>query len=251
MSEAEIKDEFRKLDIPFSDLHTHSVNKYTDAYEGGKMPPSSKVVDAAVKLGMSFVGISDHSYEIVRYEDLDEDTILNHEFNSYEPYVNYLRRVKSTLGIPLKMGLELHVRSPEHLSKIDSYALQNLDFVLIETFGKLDLEEVRRKLGNVTIILAHPPIESLFGGNPDFNDVGRWLTVLKENDIFFELNRTWLKDYLEKEHLYTPFFETAKKIDIAFTIGSDYHLFPQNYPKFYTTLLQVIRKYGIRNFHRF
>jgi histidinol phosphatase-like PHP family hydrolase len=114
---------------------------------------------------------------------------------------------------------------------------------------RLNFSEVRASLGKIPLFLAHPTVESFFSEATSMHEIADWLESLRQNDIYFELNRSNFKQYLERPEFYKPFFNLAQEKGLKFTIGSDFHQIPGNYLKFYTKLCRIVELYHLRNFY--
>lgn len=245
--------EFRARNIPFVDRHTHTINKYTESWDITKEPiegPSLKVIEFASKSGFEEIAITDHSYEIFMEPQMEERTKLQviHGNNMFAEYLKYIDNVKKRCkDIKIIGGIELKLRTMDDLKFIDPKQLSLLDIILIETpLKKLDFDEIRKKIGpSAVIIMAHPDPEYNFGAAYIENEISEWVGGMVRNNIHFDLNRQFLDKFLIGGAVYDKFFDIAKNKGLVFSIGSDYHLKPQNYIKYLTKMLNVIKKYEL------
>lgn len=251
----QLKKEFQKRGIPFVDRHSHSTTKFTESYDLSKPPPiegpSLNVLNTAMEIGLEEFAITEHSYEIFLHPKMEERTKLQLRYGNqlFKEYVLYLKRVKEKFpNFNVLGGIELKLRTIEDLEFIDISGLKTLDLILIETGIKFpDFKTIREKLGDeMTILFAHPDPGYSLGNNPEEKDVDEWVENMVQNDIYFDLNRQFLNNFLSDEPVYRTFFKSAIEKGLLFSIGSDYHRDAQNYVKFFTKILKVVDKYGLK-----
>ena len=172
----EIKKEFKKRGIPFVDRHTHSITKYTESLDLSKSPPiegpSLNVLNTAFKIGLDEFAITDHSYEIFLFPEIEERTKLQLKYGdqTFREYVSYLERVKKQISnFKILGGIELKIRDLNDLRFINSSDLKCLDLILIETGIKCpDFGAIRQRIGkDTTIIFAHPDPGYSLGNDPE------------------------------------------------------------------------------------
>ncbi len=257
-----VKKEFRKRRIPFVDRHTHSISKYTESFDISKKPPiygpSLEVIDMANKLGLDEIAITDHSYEIFLLPKMEERTKIqqNYKEKVFDEYVNYIEKVREKYpNIRVLKGIELKIRNLNDLEYANKEDLLRLDFIMIESLDKKpNFKSIRRKLGNeITIIYAHPEPKYSLGDNYKKEDLTSWVDNMVDNNIHFDINRQFLDKFLSNDSLYNDFFKISIKKNLLFSIGSDYHQGPGKYHDFFSKLLKVIDKYGLKenNFLKF
>jgi len=262
-----LKKEFKKRGIPFVDRHTHSISKFTRSFNlprrilWGKPPvkgPSLQIVDFASKADFDEIAITDHSYEIFLFPEIEEKTKLQKKYGEYtfDKYVEYIEAVKKKYSnLTVLGGIELKLRDINDLKFVNPNKLSKLDFILIETMiKKLDFKIIRKKLGEkIPIGLAHPDPRYSLEENYTRKDIFEWVNSMVNNNVYFEINRQFLDRFLSNDFLYRDFFKIATEKRLLFSIGTDYHGFVGNYPKFFTKILEVITKYNLTkdNFWRF
>lgn len=254
MKISELRKEFLKRGIPFVDRHTHSISKYTESFDLNKSPPIEgpwmNVVEEAIKIGLEEIAITDHSYEIFINPQMEPMTKLQERFfgETFDKYLTYLDKVKRKFsGIKFIRGIELKLRDDKDLALADIERLKLLDVVLIETLEKNpNFNKIRNKFGEqMNLIYAHPdPGYSCDGSSPEENVRG-WVNNMVENNIYFDLNRQWIKKFLSDDPIYPTFFKIAKERGLLFSIGSDYHGEPGNYERFYERVLELINRYDL------
>ncbi len=249
-----LKREFQKRGIPFVDRHTHSITKYTESLNLSKPPPiegpSLNVLNIAFEIGLDEFAITDHSYEIFLTPEMEERTKLQLRYGDklFKEYASYLERVKKKFpDFKILGGIELKLRDMDDLRFINPSDLRCLDIVLIETgLKKPNFGAIRQKIGeDTTLLFAHPDPGYSLGNNPTKETVNEWVGKMVDNNIHFDLNRQFLKNFLSDEPVYRTFFETAVDKGLLFSISSDYHRDAQNYFKFFTKVLEVIGKYSL------
>ncbi len=184
------------------DLHNHTIF----SYDGSNTP--DEIIENAINHGIDVIGITDHQFSIgLRLPD-------------YFEYIQHCK-VKYHDKIRVLCGLEIGTRpKPDDLLASDASCL---DYVLFESLDHprgMDFFEFLewRRLFSCPVGLAHTDIFALserYG-----LDI---LRILKEYDIFWELNVSGNYSY------YYDFLTNAKKREavrasgITVSVGSDTH----------------------------
>lgn len=254
MAEIEkLKSEFKKRGLPFVDRHTHSITKYTKSFDLDKPSPIEgpfqDIIRFAASAEFEELAITDHSYHIFLEPKIEEECELQLRYKdeTFKMYLLYLNELKKKYpSLRFHRGIELNLRTMDDLERYSVDELEKLDIIVIETLLKRpDFKRIRGKLEKKLLILAHPDPKYLFGESYTVEEVDSWINCLVSNRIIFEISRQWFSGFLSDEPVYRTFFQLAKRRNLMFSIGSDYHGRVQNYEKFFTNLLNIINRYGL------
>lgn len=184
------------------DLHNHTVF----SYDGSNTP--EEIIENAISRGIDVIGITDHQFSI------------GDRLNEYFQYIQHCK-IKYRDKIRVLCGLEIGTRpAPQDLN---ASAVSRFDYVLFESLDDpraMDFFEFLewQKLITCKKGLAHADIFALserYG-----LDI---LKVLKENDIFWELNVSgnyiYYYDFLTNEKKQ----QAVRESGITVSVGSDTH----------------------------
>lgn len=221
----------------FGDYHTHS--KYSDGYAD-----VVNLIREAEKEGLSELGISDHSFNMM-FCGLNKDKLKKRARD--------ISKVKTDVKV-LK-GIEANILSngsidvpKEFISKFDYIncgfhrfvtGLESFDFFFTNGFGSLRSRQKRIE-SNTKIyikVIESGLIDTVVHLNHRcLIDTDVILKVAKENGVYIELNEKHIKS-LE------PDFEKFNTDGVKFIVGSDSHR-AEHVGKFSKTL-EFIKKYNI------
>lgn len=184
------------------DLHNHTIF----SYDGSNTP--EEIIENAISHSVDVIGITDHQFTI------------NEKLPEYFEYISHCK-IKYRDKIKVLCGLEIGTR-PRPVN-LQAAASQQFDYVLFESLDDtraMDFYEFLewRRLFTCKVGLAHIDIFKLserYGAD--------MIKILKDNDIFWELNVSGNYDY------YYDFLTNDKKQQIirdskiTVSIGSDTH----------------------------
>lgn len=184
------------------DLHNHTIF----SYDGSNTP--EEIIENAISHSVDVIGITDHQFTI------------NEKLPEYFEYISHCK-IKYRDKIKVLCGLEIGTR-PRPVN-LQAAASQQFDYVLFESLDDtraMDFYEFLewRRLFTCKVGLAHTDIFKLserYGAD--------MIKILKDNDIFWELNVSGNYDY------YYDFLTNDKKQQIirdskiTVSIGSDTH----------------------------
>ena len=186
-----------------TDLHNHTYF----SYDGCESP--EKIVENAICCGINTVGICDHQFT---------------EGFNVDKYITEIRKVKEKYNgvCMVKIGLEIGTRpKPDNLfAKSVSKKLDYCLFESLDSIKGMDFYEFLawRKLFTCPVGFAHTDI-FLLGEKYDID----MLKVMKEEDIFWEINTSgnypYYYDFITSKNKQ----ELVKRSGIMLSVGSDTH----------------------------
>lgn len=190
------------ITMPIHDLHNHTIY----SYDGRNTP--EEIIKTALANGIDKVGISDHQFS------------MSGRFREYAEEITALKE-KYSAKIEVLLGLEIGTR-PAPNDFLMSYS-HLLDYCLFESLDSpiaMDFYEFLgwAKLFNCPIGLAHTDIFALeLRYNADI------LKIMKENDIFWEINTSGNYNYYYDFLTNGEKREKVRKSGITLSVGSDTH----------------------------
>lgn len=206
------------------DLHNHTVF----SYDGSNTP--EEIIENAIRCGVDVIGITDHQFTIG---------------DALAEYYEYIQSCKIRYAGKIKVlcGLEIGTRPapPQSLPR----ATAHFDYVLFESLDDMramDLYEFLewQKLFTCKKGLAHTDIFALsrqYGLD--------MIKVLKENDIFWELNTSgnyiYYYDFLTNEKKQKLIRESGIKM----SVGSDTHYLAEYRKKQIRRANELLQKLNI------
>lgn len=206
------------------DLHNHTIF----SYDGSNTP--EEIIENAIRCGVDVIGITDHQFTIG---------------DALAEYYEYIQRCKIKYADRIKVlcGLEIGTRPvpPQSLPR----ATARFDYVLFESLDDMramDLYEFLewQKLFTCKKGLAHTDIFALsrqYGLD--------MIKVLKENDIFWELNTSgnyiYYYDFLTNEKKQKLIRESGIKM----SVGSDTHCLDEYRKKQIRRANELLQKLNI------
>ncbi len=206
------------------DLHNHTIF----SYDGSNTP--EEIIENAIRCSIDVIGITDHQFTIG---------------DSLPEYYEYIQRCKIKYADRIKVlcGLEIGTRPapPQSLPR----ATEQFDYVLFESLDDMramDLYEFLewQKLFKCPKGLAHTDIfalEERYGLD--------MLKILKENDIFWELNTSgnyiYYYDFLTNEKKQQRICQSGIKV----SVGSDTHYLAEYRKKQIRRANELLQKLNI------
>lgn len=180
-------------------VNTHTHTKYSD----GRLEPR-KLVERAIELKISPLGISDH------YKKFLVASINSQE--KLKKYIEELKGLKEEYSpkITLLIGLEVHILT----RNLPLDEINKLDYLLFEDMEDNLSYYVDRIRPNLTVPvgMAHPRIFSL-------EDPG--LDIIEKNGIAVEINTHYIDNY--RNEAAKDVIERMRSKDIRFWVASDAH----------------------------
>ena len=181
----------------------------------------SDMVSAAIKIGLKYIAITDHTHSLKVTGGLDEKRILD-QIKEIDGLNKEFRSKKKDFRI-LK-GSECDILKDGSLDLPD-YILEKLDVVgaSIHSYFKLDEEEQTRRLikamrnPNVDIIF-HPTARLLNKREPLALDMDRIIQTAKETGTILEINA-----YPERSDLSDSYVRKCVELGVKMCIDSDAH----------------------------
>jgi len=206
------------MSLELMDLHNHTI--WSDGIH-----TADEIIRNAIKNGVDIIGISDH------FDTLKCHSVLSNILDTYIEKIDELK-VKYRSKIKVMAGVEICMN--KNLSRLDELPYDNLnklDYILFEYIdwfsGSVTLPELKFYADKFTCRkgLAHTNIFELIKKY----GVDEVLTILKDNDIFWEINVNPGYEYFDVIMKYRnnpkmeSFFNRLKASDIRITVGSDTH----------------------------
>ena len=206
------------------DLHNHTVF----SYDGSNTP--EEIIENAINCGVDVIGITDHQFSI------------GENLPTYYSHIRHCQ-LKYADKIRVLCGLEIGTRPapPESLPSTTAV----FDYVLFESLDDeraMDFYEFLewRRLFKCKVGLAHTDIFKL--GERYGADI---LKVLRDNDIFWELNTSgnyiYYYDFLTNEKKQ----RAVKESGIPVSVGSDTHAVDEYRKKQVRRANELLQKLGI------
>jgi hypothetical protein len=197
-------------------LHNHT------NYSDGKFSPRD-IVEAAIKAGLTAVGISDH-YRTTRARSLASANLDEYVEHVRRLAIHYKDRIRVLVGVEIDACPE---RS-EDLAYLPVAQLNKMDFILFENvqdedaggMGLWELFDMRKELGP-PVGLAHNDIARNFAEI----DTAVLIPVLETNHLFLELCTSTRHSKLQRP-LYrhsAEFFAKLKGTSVELAFGTDTH----------------------------
>lgn len=184
------------------DLHNHTIF----SYDGSNTP--EQIIENAINAGFDAVGITDHQFTIK---------------NRIGEYIDRLRECKERYAPHIKFFAGLEVGMNPRPTDLFAEDTKGLDYVIFERLDKrtgADFFEFLpwRHMFDCPVGLAHCDIFELserYGKD--------MLAVLKQEDIFWELNTSGNYDYYYDFLTNEAKRNAVKRSGVAVSVGSDTH----------------------------
>jgi len=192
------------------DLHTHSTR--TDGRNTIK-----EMVEAARKLGYSYMAVTEHSKRVRMVNGLDEKGVLEQ--------IEEIKELNSTLeGFRVLAGIEVDILYDGSLD-LEGEVLEKCDLVVASVHYNRNMsreEMTRRKLKAVenphVNIIAHPTGREINKRRGYPVDLEKVMTEAKGAGVFMELN-----GYPSRLDLKDTHCRMAKDLGVKISLGSDAH----------------------------
>lgn len=200
------------------DMHNHTILS-----DGCHTP--EKIIENAIKNGVTQVGISDH-YNTIKCRSVSEKAL--------DKYISHLDLLKKNYknDIEVLIGIEICTnREWCDLERLSIYKLNQLDYVLLEYVDlfsdSITFKEIDKYVNkfNCRVGLAHT---NLFETSRKYG-LDFATDVLQKNNLFWEINVNpgyeyfdYIMDELESNEV-RSLFKKLKEKDVEITVGSDTH----------------------------
>ena len=199
-------------------LNLHNHTNYSD----GRHSPRD-IVEAAIKAGLTAVGISDH-YRTTRVRSLQP--------GNFDEYIEHVRRLalhyKDKIRVLAGVEIDASPERTEDLAYLPAGQLNKLDFILFENvqdeeaggMGLWELFDMRHEL-QPPVGLAHNDIVRNFAEI----DHGVLIPVLETNKLFLELCPSPRHSKLQRPQYRhsADFFAKLKGTKVQLAFGTDTH----------------------------
>ncbi|MBM4249958.1 MAG: PHP domain-containing protein [Euryarchaeota archaeon] len=197
-------------------LHNHTT------YSDGRFSPRD-IVEAAIRAGLSAVGISDH-YRTKRVRSLLPSGIDEYVEHVRRLAIHYKNRIRVLVGVEIDASAE----RTEDIAYLPAAQLNKMDFLLFENvqddeaggLGLWELFDMRKEL-EPPVGLAHNDIARNFAEI----DHSVLIPVLETSDLFLELCPSPRHGKLQRP-LYrhsAEFFARLKNTKVGLSLGTDTH----------------------------
>ncbi len=196
------------------DLHTHTLRS-----DGANT--AEEMALEALRLGRSYIGISDHSKNERIAHGMDEKRFAVH--------FRELDQLSEKMGSRIKIlkSAETDILKDGSLD-LDKKTLEEMDYVLasIHTNLNMDRNEMTKRLvtcieGGMVDIIAHPTDRIINERRPIDIDLDRIFEAAKDHGVAFEINA-----FPERLDLNDENILKAREYRLKFSIGTDSHRLP-------------------------